>query len=801
MRKWIVMIAVISGTAFPVKAHNENIYFSKAVYYDTNADGFIDSIVLTHSGPIFEGDISTLRQHIHLPDWRNFSAGFQILLPTDNTVVLIVREYRDTPITSVTSGDFIRFSEVLLPGKGYINANALTPLDSVAPVLQKAQLISYGDIVDSLRVVFSEKIRVFNHGRPFLFITPQGTSYLVNISSVALSDSILTAIPTNVSYMNQGDSVWINPSASITDNNGNIQNNPDNRRVPLEILQFDDLITFSNAAYYDSNADGFIDSIIINTAGPIGEYNLGTIITMINLPGYRNFTIVRTSLIENSIIMIVNENNDEPNTAVNDSDRIVITQGVISGKALVVGTSIKVQDRVAPVILWAHLESHDVGDDTIFLKFSEQVNSINNWQPFRFLRPGEGEYEVTIRPVFQNNEGRFIGQVVSVTLDSLMIGDSVWINTAASISDMLKNVQRNPGNRRVPLTINLFDIPVEFTYAAYFDSNKDGFIDLIKMRYRGPLHSNDLASVRAMISLPAFRYFSIISIISFDSTINITIKENSKIPRTAVFSEDKIKIKAGHLPEGGYLVGATISVLDSVAPVISSSHLDWYNRNQQILRVTFSEPVRKIFSNQPFLFKKPLGEQYIVFMMTNNLLTNSNYTGQVQNIDNLNGIEVNDSIWIFNNARISDLKNNVQTSYINRKVPITVSYHFQMRYLAENNPFSEGKRPVPQQVEQAYVNNNQSLPSDGMVIIVEPDRDITHECPLNGTVSIYDVVSNPVIEQKSMVFDNGTNRLYYVWDGRNYNGRKVGTGTYLAVINVNKQGQKFCKKLKIGVKR
>lgn len=89
-----------------------------------------------------------------------------------------------------------------------------------------------------------------------------------------------------------------------------------------------------------------------------------------------------------------------------------------------------------------------------------------------------------------------------------------------------------------------------------------------------------------------------------------------------------------------------------------------------------------------------------------------------------------------------------------------------------------------------------------MVIIVEPDRVISHEYPLKGTVSIYDVVQNPVIQKKTMVFHNETNRLYFVWDGRNYNGRKVGTGTYLAVINVTgPDKRKFSSKINIGVKR
>ncbi len=800
MLKLLVALAVLIGATFSM-AHNESIYFSRAVYYDNDADGFIDSIVLTHSGPIVERDISTLRQNIRLPVWRNFSPNFQIILPADNAVVLLVDENRGIPVTSVTGDDIIRFTEVILPDGGKVMESQLTPIDNVAPVLQAAQLISYGGVVDSLRVVFSETVRPFSHNRPFLFRKPSGVSYLIYLSAVTLTDSITVGIPNSISYMSEGDSVWINIDASITDNPGNIQLNPLNRRVFLEMLQYDDIITFSEASYYDQDADGFIDSITISTSGPLTEGNLGGILSMTSLPDYRNFTTVNRYLEDSTIVLIVQENRDEPNTAVNENDRITLAQGVIAGRILVLGTSVLVQDRVAPVILWAHLDAHDVGEDSVLIRFSEPVAAINNERPFRFLRPGTDEYEVSLRAVFQDNEGRYTGEVTSVQLDSIMIGDSVWINSVASVGDNLSNIQSNPLNRRVPLTINLLDFPVVLTHAAYFDMNEDGFIDRIKIRYTGPLHDNDLQRVQELISLPSFRFFSIQSISTMDSVIYLSVRELSAMPRTSVFPRDRIMARGGHLPEGGYLIQGTLAVLDSVAPVINSAHLDWYNRDHQMLRVTFSESVKRIFSNQPFLFQKPEGGGYNVNTFPDNRLSNANYTGQIQNVYHQNGIQQNDSIWIFDKAGITDLENITQTAYLNRKVLINVNYHFKMRFLAENNPFSEGRRAIPEPVEQAYAINNVGLPPDGMVIVVEPDCNICHTYPLKGTVSIYDVVQNPVIQKKAMVFHNETKRLYFVWDGRNYNGRKVGTGTYLAVINVSGPDRKFSSKINIGVKR
>jgi len=88
------------------------------------------------------------------------------------------------------------------------------------------------------------------------------------------------------------------------------------------------------------------------------------------------------------------------------------------------------------------------------------------------------------------------------------------------------------------------------------------------------------------------------------------------------------------------------------------------------------------------------------------------------------------------------------------------------------------------------------------VIVAEPDRVFRESLDLEGTVSIYDVVHNPVIQKKKMLFDSGKNRLYFVWDGNNYNGRKTGTGTYLAIVKVkDRSGKEITRQLNLGIKR
>jgi len=117
---------------------------------------------------------------------------------------------------------------------------------------------------------------------------------------------------------------------------------------------------------------------------------------------------------------------------------------------------------------------------------------------------------------------------------------------------------------------------------------------------------------------------------------------------------------------------------------------------------------------------------------------------------------------------------------------------------AMNNPYQVGVSPVP-----PYVRALPGITQDqGVVIATGTTPRIQDEVTLTGKLSIYDVVKNPVIEDLNMVFDMATKCLYYVWNGRNVNGRAVAPGTYLAIIKIsNNLNKTETKRIRIGVKR
>ncbi|NLG16042.1 MAG: hypothetical protein GX556_01785 [Fibrobacter sp.] len=777
----------------------KNIYVSSALYYDNNADGFIDSIIFNYSGMVSDGDIPAFINLLSMPSWRNFAVQGGRLI-SDKLIEIRVRENRTTPITSVTAQDGFQTQQGTLPGGGEVKANSFMARDHLSPVIVSANLISYNGFIDSLRIVFSEPVNSFSSSEPYNFKVPSGQSYTVSFSGSGLNGNTFNgAVSQEQSgVIKGGDSVWIKPQASVSDPLGNSQLNPANRRVAVTATTVSNSVEFTNAYYYDRDADGFIDSIMVTFTGDLHPEDIDAITGLITLPPERNFTIESVSLSDGGVVLTVREDSSEPRTSVGSDEKIIVRGGLIPGRRIVGEATLSIQDRVAPVLLSAHLETHEVGDDTLLITFSERVAPVSSGQPFIFHN-GSGRYAVVLSSVSTiGNE--YTGRIISVQ-QTMSVGDSVWINTGVSTRDLTGNIQNNSLNRRVFLSINNLDVPVEINSAVYFDDNGNGFVDRINLEYSGPVNTGDLQRILELLSLPSARNFTVQSISQHNSSIVLRVNERRSQPRTSVSSDDRIRVNKGRTPGGGFLVSKTLQVIDSVAPVLLSAHLDWYGQSNDILRTVFSEPVKSNFSQRPFLFKLPGGGIYVV-LVENSTINGDRFSARVVSVSAENGMQVNDSVWINTEAGISDNPGNIQLNSSNRRVLLTVAAHFNMRVLAENNPFSEGKRPMPKVVLDAYSRNGKQSPPDGLVVIVEPDRALRESLEMEGTISIYDVVHNPVVQKKSMVFDSRKNRLYYVWDGNNYNGRKTGTGTYQAVIKIkDRTGKKITRNLNLGVKR
>ncbi|MDO5576013.1 MAG: hypothetical protein Q4F84_02940, partial [Fibrobacter sp.] len=76
---------------------------------------------------------------------------------------------------------------------------------------------------------------------------------------------------------------------------------------------------------------------------------------------------------------------------------------------------------------------------------------------------------------------------------------------------------------------------------------------------------------------------------------------------------------------------------------------------------------------------------------------------------------------------------------------------------------------------------------------------------MDAKVTIYDVAKNIIQKDLPMLFEPDSQKLYMVWDQEktiNRNGRKVATGTYLAVVTItDNHGMTQVRKVPIGIRR
>ncbi|ERP30747.1 chitobiase/beta-hexosaminidase C-terminal domain-containing protein [Chitinivibrio alkaliphilus] len=216
-----------------------------AALFDRTADGRVDSVAvyLVDSFP-----------ELTLPDSIRLTLpGFSSLRITDTSRM----QLQEGDILGVTVTEIDEIETFFSPGEylevygdRYENDAAFTVHDSIAPVLLRAHLLS-GEIdpdgvrdVDTLTVRFSEPLRGLEEGRPdrdALFNLGMSTeerysgefSFYEEVDERTVSFLVHEYYGRLYPYTN--DSIWIRTKAStdIEDLGGAVQDNPENRKVPL----------------------------------------------------------------------------------------------------------------------------------------------------------------------------------------------------------------------------------------------------------------------------------------------------------------------------------------------------------------------------------------------------------------------------------------------------------------------------------------------------------------------------------------------------------------------------------------
>ncbi len=400
-------------------------------------------------------------------------------------------------------------------------------------------------------------------------------------------------------------------------------------------------------------------------------------------------------------------------------------------------------------------------------------------------------------PLTGGTAGEWSGAFFREILASPKLGDK---RLQHRLVDSIIVVFRNPD---LPLDTIRVALPfsvsksIQVQSASYHDKNADGFIDSIYIATDNVVAVEDLEYFVSQLNLPYYRGFKAQSVKAVPGGVAILVKETgSPDPRTSTNSQDQIEVLEAVLPNGGIILGATIPVIDKVAPVILSAYLRIDGSTIDSLVINFSEPVLPVSGEQPFLFRRD-SVQFAV-LVGEGRGSDVKFTFPVHSVQDDRQIAPGDSVWINFASDVADAKNNLQRNPANRRVSISVrQLPYEVQAKAVNNPFNPATSLVPEAIRRLGVSE-----TNGLVIMVEPQNQLRNHIRLQGTASVYDVVKNPIVQDIPLVYDEVRKRLFFVWNGRNSSGRLVSTGTYQAILTIkDNQDFKDTKYVRIGVKR
>lgn len=212
-----------------------------AWYMDRDADGSVETVLLRLARSVSgvsgmavdvarqgsSGRVGSSALRIHSADSTLLIVDISSLIATDRPSTGGVMG-----VTLTWTADSVRYQA--------------TARDSAAPVVYAAQVIpgaraGDGRAHDTLLAAFSEAVSATMGERPFaLRGAVSGNLYAMtlDIEAASAADVRFTIVaydPAAIGFPSEGDSLWIDTAGQVTDQSGNVQLVPDNRRVTLTI--------------------------------------------------------------------------------------------------------------------------------------------------------------------------------------------------------------------------------------------------------------------------------------------------------------------------------------------------------------------------------------------------------------------------------------------------------------------------------------------------------------------------------------------------------------------------------------
>jgi hypothetical protein len=393
-------------------------------------------------------------------------------------------------------------------------------------------------------------------------------------------------------------------------------------------------------------------------------------------------------------------------------------------------------------------------------------------------------------PYFSTSFTRAIGTPIAI--------DSILQNAA---NDSIIIIYRNP---KLPMDIVRLAVRVKamngIASAAYADSNADGLIDAIRVKMDKAPDQALLNAMAPTITLPSYRNFSYnagdIVLTSDGFEIHVSQPANTA-PFTGVDARDRLGI--------GFING-DVAIEDAMAPVIVKAvlrpaYVDVEGSTApDTLIVTFSENIVKPTSLTPFALTTDSNVSYSMELMPISGDGTSKYVFAVRSIQGVDFPRTGDTIRINPSAGVNDGKGNTQTNPKNRATLLEVTpLRLHYTVIAVPNPCRiSGQGPeanIPQSIRDLGTTEVR-----GVVIVAKPIGKVASTIALSGKATLYDVLGNIIFRDREGLIQQKNQRVLFVWDGTNQQGRLVATGAYLAAVTIQTtQGLKETQRIKIGI--